>query len=162
MDINMPLMDGIEATKLITSKYPEIKVIALSMNGEEHYYYKMIRAGAKGFVLKQSGSEELEEAINKVMEGASFFSPELMQSIIVNFDTIKKEKVQNSIIKLTDREKEVLPLICSGVSIKEIADKLFISPRTVEGHKAHIMEKLGAKNISSLIILAIKNKLIEI
>ncbi|RLD55108.1 MAG: DNA-binding response regulator [Bacteroidetes bacterium] len=164
MDINMPKMNGIEATQIALSKYPGIKVIALSMNGDEAYYSKMIHAGAKGFVLKQAGSDELEEAIENVMDGSDFFSPELMKNIILNMGKAKKVESENDTryIKLTDREKEILQLICTGMSIKEIATKLFISPRTVEGHKARIMEKLGAKNTSKLIILAIKNKLIEI
>lgn len=162
MDIDMPKMNGIEATKIALSKYPGIKVIALSMNGDEAYYSKMIHAGAKGFVLKQAGSEELEEAIENVMSGNDFFSPKLMKNIILNMGKAKKVESETRYINLTDREKETLQLICTGMPIKEIATKLFISPRTVEGHKARIMEKLGAKNTSKLIILAIKNKLIEI
>ncbi|MEN8120687.1 MAG: response regulator transcription factor [Bacteroidota bacterium] len=164
MDINMPQMGGIEATEIALSRNPGLKVIALSMNGDEAYYSKMIHAGAKGFVLKQAGSDELEEAIEAVMNGNDFFSPELMKNIILKMGSSKKteDKSVSKNIKLTDREKETLQLICTGISIKEIAGKLFISPRTVEGHKARIMEKLGASNSSNLIILAIKNKLIEI
>jgi DNA-binding NarL/FixJ family response regulator len=164
MDINMPKMNGIEATEIALSKNPAIKVIALSMNGDENYYYKMIQAGARGFVLKQAGSEELEKAIESVMNGKDFFSPELLKNIILNMGGSKKTQIKNEIsnIDLTERERETLQLFCTGSSIKEIADKLFISPRTVEGHKARIMEKMGATNSSNLIILAIKNKLIEI
>jgi len=164
MDINMPKMNGIEATEIALLKNPDLKIIALSMNGDEAYYYKMIHAGAKGFVLKQAGSEELEEAIETVMAGNNFFSPELMKNIIMNMAKAKKveSKSETKYIKLTDRENETLQLICTGISIKDIATQLFISPRTVEGHKARIMEKLGASNSSNLIILAIKYKLIEI
>ncbi len=164
MDINMPKMNGIDATEMARSLNPGLKVIALSMNGDENYYYKMIQAGASGFVLKQSGSEELEEAIETVMKGNDFFSPQLMKNIILNMGASKKTEPKNDLanINLTEREQETLQLICTGMSIKEIADKLFISPRTVEGHKARIMEKMGATNSSNLIILAIKNKLIEI
>jgi len=164
MDINMPKMNGIEATHLARSENPELKVIALSMNGDEGSYYQMIQAGANGFVLKQSGSEELEEAIDTVMKGNDFFSPELMKNIILNMSASKKAEPKNEIsnVLFTEREHEILQLICQGLSIKEIADKLFISPRTVEGHKARIMEKMGATNASNLILLAIKNKLIEI
>jgi two-component system, NarL family, response regulator DegU len=114
--------------------------------------------------LKQSGSEELEEAIETVMQGNDYFSPDLMKNIILKMGASKKEeqKAEKININLTEREQEILQLICSGISIKEIADKLFISPRTVEGHKARIMEKMGATNANNLIILAIKNKLIEI
>ncbi|MFH1000659.1 MAG: response regulator transcription factor [Bacteroidota bacterium] len=164
MDINMPEMDGIEATSIIHEQFPGIKIIALSMNGDEVYYYKMIQAGANGFVLKKAGSEELEEAIVSVMNGQDYFSAELMKNIIMNLGTGKKENTQKLSIfdAFTPRETEVLHLICNGFSSKEIGDKLFISARTVEGHKARVMEKMGAKNTSSLIILAIKNKLIDI
>ena len=164
MDINMPKINGIEATKLARSENKDLKVIALSMNGDESSYYQMIQAGANGFVLKQSGSEELEEAIETVMKGNDFFSPELMKNIIVNMGASKKAEPKSEIsnVLFTDRERETLQLICQGLSIKEIADKLYISPRTVEGYKARIMEKMGATNASNLIILAIKNKLIEI
>jgi len=164
MDINMPIMNGIEATEIAISKNPGLKVIALSMNGDESYYYQMIQAGASGFVLKQSGSDELEEAIETVMNGNDFFSPDLMKNIILKLGQSKNEEHKDELVnlKLTEREQETLRLICTGMTIKDIADKLFLSPRTVEGHKARIMEKMGASNISNLIILAIKNKLIEI
>lgn len=164
MDINMPIMDGIEATKKGLEKYPDLKVIALSMNGDEAYYYKMIHAGAKGFVLKKASSEELEEAIESVMSGNDFFSPELMKNIIINMGSTRRVKTEKETkyINLTERENDTLKLICTGISTKEIANNLFISPRTVEGHKTRIMEKLGAKNTTNLIILAIKYKLIEI
>jgi len=164
MDINMPKMNGIEATRIAIEQLPDLKVIALSMNGEENYYYQMIQAGAKGFVLKQSGSDQLEEAIESVLSGNDYFSPELLKNIILNMGSTKKPEQKNESIdiKLTEREQETLGLICTGNSTKEIAGKLSISPRTVEGHKARIMEKLGATNSSNLIILAIKHKLIEI
>lgn len=134
------------------------------MNGDEAYYYKMINAGVAGFVLKKASSTELEEAIETVLNGNDFFSPELMKNVIINFG--KASRIQNKnetkYISLTDREKEVLEFICNGLSNKEIAEQLFISHRTVEGHKAKLMEKLGAKNTSNLIILAIKNKIIEV
>ncbi len=164
MDINMPKMDGIEATKRALEKYPDLKIIALSMNGDETYYYKMIHAGAKGFVIKKASSNELIEAIVTVMQGNDFFSPELMKNIIINMGLAKRIKTEKETkyIFLTKREKDVLKLICTGLSVKEIANKLFISPRTVEGHKVRISEKLGAKTVANIIILAIKHKLIEI
>jgi DNA-binding NarL/FixJ family response regulator len=164
MDINMPKMNGIEATEIARSKYPDLKVIALSMNGDETYYSQMIHAGANGFVLKQSGSEELEEAIETVINGKDYFSPDLLKKIILKMGASNKVELKTDKINLnfTDREHETLQLICKGISIKEIAEILSISPRTVEGHKARIMEKLGATNASNLIILAIKNHLIEL
>jgi len=164
MDINMPKMNGVEATEKAIAKYPDLKIIALSMDGDETYYYKMIHAGAVGFVLKKAGGEELDKAIKTVIDGQDFFSPELMKNIIINMGSTKRIDSETKVtyIKLTNREQETLEYICKGFSIKEVADKLYISPRTVEGHKSKIMEKLGAKNTSNLIIQAIKNKLIEI
>jgi DNA-binding NarL/FixJ family response regulator len=164
MDINMPKMNGIKAAEIARAKYPDLKVIALSMNGDESYYSQMIHAGANGFVLKQSGSEELEEAIETVMNGKDYFSPDLLKNIILKMGTPDKEERKSEKINLnfTDREHETLQLICKGISIKEIAEILSISPRTVEGHKARIMEKMGATSATNLIILAVKNNLIEI
>ena len=164
MDINMPKIDGIEATKKALELYPDLKIIALSMNGDEAYYYKMIQAGAKGFVLKKASSDELEEAIQLVINGNDFFSPELMKSIIINFGTTKKviTEKETKFVHFTNRENEVLKLICDGLSTKEISNKLYISIRTVEGHKSRIMDKLNAQNTANIIVQAFKNKLIEI
>ena len=164
MDINMPKIDGIEATKKALELYPQLKIIALSMNGDEAYYYKMIQAGAKGFVLKKASSDELEEAILTVINGNDFFSPELMKSIIINFGTTKKiiTEKETKFVHFTNRENEVLKLICDGLTTKEISNRLYISIRTVEGHKSRIMDKLNAQNTANIIIQAIKNKLIEI
>ncbi|OFX26456.1 MAG: hypothetical protein A2041_00510 [Bacteroidetes bacterium GWA2_31_9b] len=164
MDINMPNMDGIEATKRALERYPNLKIIALSMNGDEAYYYKMIQVGAKGFVLKKASSEELEEAIETVLNGNDFFSPELMKNIIINFGSTKEIKTDKGpkYINLSNRENDVLKLICNGFTTKEISNMLFISTRTVEGHKSRIMDKLDAQNTANIIIQAIRNKLIDI
>ncbi len=164
MDINMPKIDGIEATKKALELYPDLKIIALSMNGDEAYYYKMIQAGVKGFVIKKASSDELEEAIRSVTNGNDFFSPELMKSIIINFGTTKKviTEKETKFVHFTNRENEVLKLICDGLSTKEISNKLYISIRTVEGHKSRIMDKLNAQNTANIIVQAFKNKLIEI
>ncbi len=164
MDINMPKIDGVEATKKALELYPDLKIIALSMNGDEAYYYKMIQAGAKGFVLKKASSDELEKAIRTVIKGDDFFSPELMKSIIINFGTSKKITTEKEIksVHFTSRENEVLKLICNGLTTKEISRKLYISIRTVEGHKSKIMDKLNAQNTANIIVQAFKNKIIEI
>ena len=163
MDINMPEMDGIEATEKAVQKYPDIKIITLSMNGDEAYYYKMIHAGVRGFVLKQSGSNELEEAIKTVMNGKEYFSQELLKNVIISFGKYNQivNKKETFRIKLTKREAEILKLVCTGFSSKEIAKKLFISPRTVENHRTKLIDKTNAKNTSDMIMIAIKNKLIE-
>ena len=161
MDIDMPHMNGLEATEKAIELMPELKIIAFSMFSDEEYYYKMIDRGVKGFILKTSGINELENAIHNVMSGDSYFSNELLRKIINNFgrpNTIKQTALDN----LTDREIEVLQQICLGLSTEEIAEKLFISPKTVKSHKSNLLEKTVCKNTPSLILFAIKNKLVEI
>lgn len=158
MDINMPVMDGIEATQLATTKFPDIKIIALSMFGEEDYYYKMINAGAKGFLLKNSELNEVIEAVRQVMQGGSFFSQELLYNVIKNFHPHKETEIEHT--SLSKRETEVLEEICKGLSNQEIADTLFISKRTVDKHRANLLSKTNSKNTANLIMYAIKNKLI--
>lgn len=159
MDINMPEMDGIEATRKVGSLNPEICVIALSMYGEEEYYYKMVDAGAKGFLLKDSDISEVKEAIVTVMKGGSFFPQELLYHVI---QKIKHREQETKSANLSRREKEILAKICEGLSNQEIADTLFISKRTVDKHRANLLGKTNSKNTASLILFAIKNKLIEI
>jgi DNA-binding NarL/FixJ family response regulator len=160
MDINMPIMDGVEATQLATEKYPEIKIIALSMFGEEDYYYKMINAGVKGFLLKNSEITEVIEAIKQVSKGNSFFSQELLYNVIKNFKPHKEAETE--LATLSKRELQVLEEICKGLSNQEIADTLFISKRTVDKHRANLLSKTNSKNTANLIMYAIKNKLIAI
>ena len=162
MDINMPEMDGVEATKLALERYPEMRIIALTMFGEEDYYYKMIHAGARGFLLKESGSSELEMAIRAVMQGKDYFSVDLLKNLVISLG----KEAQNIAIEgrqidnLTTREVEILRLLCTGLSAKEIASELNISPRTVETHKARLFEKTHTQNTTSLIMTAIRHKLI--
>lgn len=162
MDISMPEMNGIEATAKALEKYPDLKIVALSMFGDQEYYFKMIHAGVKGFVLKQSGKRELEEGIRRVLEGDNFFSQELLRKIIVNIGNGKVEGKKASPVNLTKREKEVLQLICNGLANAEIAEQLNISPKTVDGHRTNLLSKTGARNSVSLVMYAIKNKIIEI
>ena len=159
MDINMPEMDGVEATRRGIRISPDIKIIALSMYGEEEYYYKMVDAGAKGFLLKDSDISEVKEAILTVMKGGSFFSQELLYHVI---QKIKHRENETKSANLSKREKEILLKICEGLSNQEIAETLFISKRTVDKHRANLLGKTNSKNTASLILFAIKNKLIEI
>lgn len=159
MDIAMPVMDGVEATAKCVKINPDIKVIALSMYGEEEYYYRMIEAGAKGFILKDSDIAEVKEAIITVNNGGNYFSQELLYSVI---QKIKTRETENKLANLSRREKEILVKICEGMSNQEIADTLFISKRTVDKHRANLLSKTNSKNTASLILHAIKNKIIEI
>jgi DNA-binding NarL/FixJ family response regulator len=159
MDIDMPGMDGIDATRECLKRDPDIKVIALSMYGEEDYYYRMVDAGAKGFLLKDSDISEVREAIVTVYNGGSHFSQELLYNVIQKFKT---RETGTQMANLSKREKEILLKICEGLSNQEIADELYISKRTVDKHRANLLSKTGSKNTASLILYAIKNKLIEL
>jgi DNA-binding NarL/FixJ family response regulator len=164
MDIKMPVMDGLKATKIALEKYPELKVLVISMFGEEDYLVSMLEAGVKGFVPKTVDEEELLKAMNTISEGKSYFSQELLGTITEvyikrSFDK-KSEKVATS--PLTKREIEVLKLISKGLTNKEIADTLFISQKTVDGHKSNLLDKTGSKNVVTLLIWALHNNLIEL
>jgi DNA-binding NarL/FixJ family response regulator len=159
MDISMPEMDGVEATSHLAKQSPEINVIALSMYGEEEYYYRMVEAGAKGFILKDSDISEVHEAIITVQKGGNYFSQELLYHVIRRIRNREQEDKSSSLSK---REKEILLKICEGLSNHEIADTLFISKRTVDKHRANLLAKTGSKNTASLILYAIRNRLIEV
>lgn len=159
MDINMPEMNGSEATSHITRLMPSTSVIALSMYGEEEYYYRMVEAGAKGFILKDSDISDVFDAIIAVHKGGNYFSQELLYHVI---NRIKNRKQEEKSSSLSKREKEILLKICEGLSNNEIANALFISKRTVDKHRANLLSKSGSRNTASLILYAIKNRLIEI
>jgi DNA-binding NarL/FixJ family response regulator len=159
MDINMPEMDGIEATRKGLKLCPGIDIIALSMYGEEEYYYKMVDAGAKGFLVKDSDISEVKDAILTIRKGGSYFSQELLYHVI---QKIKHRENESKSANLSKREKEILFKICEGLSNQEIAETLFISKRTVDKHRANLLGKTNSKNTASLILFAIRNKLIEI
>jgi DNA-binding NarL/FixJ family response regulator len=160
MDISMPVMDGIEASTIAHELYPDLKIITLSMYGEEDYYYKMVDAGVKGFVLKNSDIKEVKTALDVVYEGGSFFSSELLQNLVNSLKSAPKSKEFHT--ELSEREMEILILICQGFSNQEIGDKLFISKRTVDKHRANILEKSESKNTAQLVVYAIKNRLVEL
>lgn len=157
MDVAMPGMDGITATKEAVKKYPDLKIIGLSMYSEGQYYREMIEAGARGFVLKKAGKTELETAIKNVLEGNNYISQELLVKIIKNIN-----HKDNPTINLTAREKEVLLEICNGLSNKEIAVKLDISPKTVDIHRTNLLKKTKTRNTASLIMYSLKNQLVTV
>ncbi|MBI9056870.1 response regulator transcription factor [Labilibaculum sp. DW002] len=159
MDINMPEMNGIEATREALKRYPDMKVIVLSMHGEEEYYDQMLDAGVKGFLLKNSDADELISALEAVMAGKSYFSQELLVDIL---DQKRLQKLKIETVKLSQRELEVLKLICDGYSNAEIAEELFISQRTVDRHRSNLLSKTSCKNSTSLVMYAVKNKIIEV
>jgi len=164
MDISMPGADGIEATARALEKYPDLKIIALTMFCDEEYYYKMIQAGVSGYILKESGKDELANAINTVISGENYFSQKLLRNIILNLNNTRtfKSTSQKQDIKLTPRETEILKLICQGLSNTEISEKISLSLRTVEGHKSNLISKTGVRNSVSLVMFALKNNLVNI
>ena len=159
LDIEMPEINGIEAARRAIELKPDLKIITLSMYGDEEYYDQMVDAGAKGFLLKNTNLQEVKTAIDTVMNGGNYFSQELMQSLLRNYKSVKEIRGPES--ELSEREVEILLLICSGLSNQEIGDQLFISKRTVEKHRANILCKSNCKNTAGLVMYAIKNQLIE-
>jgi DNA-binding NarL/FixJ family response regulator len=159
MDIEMPEMNGIEATREALKIKPDLNIIGLSMYSDEEYYTKMIDAGAVGFILKNSGIKEVEETIEHVMSGKNYFSQEILSGFI---KSISRKKEPKNPGKLTDREAEVLYLICKGESNHEIAGTLHISKRTVDKHRENLLLKTGSKNTPGLVIYAIKNGIVEV
>jgi len=164
MDISMPGLDGITATIKALEKKPDLKIIALTMFCDEEYYYKMIQAGVSGYILKESGKDELANAINTVIKGENYFSQKLLKNIILNLNRDKNIQgvVHKQDIKLTPRELEILKMICLGLSNAEISEKLFLSLRTIEGHKSNLIRKTGVRNSVSLVMYALKHNLVEI
>ncbi len=156
MDIAMPQMDGVKATELAISRNPDIKIIILSMYGDREYYTRLVDLGVSGFLLKSCDFKEVEMALSAVKNGDYYFSQELLQQMIFLSSSQQIDE------ELSAREKDVLTEICNGESNQEIADKLFISKRTVEKHRANIMMKTGCGNTASLVVFAVKNGLYKI
>ncbi len=161
MDISMPEMDGIDASEQALKKCPGIKIIALSSYGDDLYYYKMVKAGVMGFVQKKSGKDELEKAINTVMNGENYFPPQLLQKIIIKLGQSGPDSLANPELTLSRREKEVLKFICQGYNNNEISEMLFISPKTVDNHRTNLLSKTSSRNSANLVMFAIKHNLIE-
>ncbi len=158
MDFSMPGMNGAETTERALERRPDLRIITLSMFGEESYYTRMVKAGACGFLLKDSGIDEVIEAIEQAMMEGSYFSPQLLMSITrhMHLDETTSDD------PLSEREKEILMAICRGLSNQEIADELFISKRTVDKHRANILEKTGCKNTAALVVYAIRTGIVEV
>jgi DNA-binding NarL/FixJ family response regulator len=161
MDVNMQVMDGIEATKQVKLNYPQIKILMLTMFSTRDYIEKVLRAGAHGYILKNTGKEELTQAIQTVMQGESYFSKEVTARIMEGLQKKKAAENDPMMVELTEREKDVLKLIVQECTTQEIADKLFISFHTVETHRKNLISKLNVKNIAGLVKFAILNGLAD-
>ncbi|MFQ3579725.1 MAG: response regulator transcription factor [Bacteroidales bacterium] len=162
MDIQMPRMNGIEATQKALELYPNLKIIALTMFNEDDYIQNMIDSGVRGFLLKNVTKEILDKAIQNVVNDKNYYSEELFQFFTRQLIREEKEKPNDTSIEFTRREKEILQLLMEGLSNKEIADVLHISERTVVGHKSNLLSKTNCKSTIGLLSYAIKNKLIII
>ena len=157
MDVSMPDMNGIEATRQILKINPDIKIIALSMHSEKQYVLSMVKAGARGYLLKTNLFEELLTAIRTVIDGNVFLSPEITEHIVKSAINPNDDSELLAFYTLTSREREVLQLIAEGRPHSDIADCLFISKKTVDSHRFNIMHKLNMDNIPALTKFAVKH-----
>lgn len=161
MDINMPKMNGIVTTKLVKEKYPGIKVLALTMSSDDTHIRQMVQAGASGYIMKSAGREELTTAIHEVMEGKHYFSDQATQSIMMDLVKNKGKSSAPDPIHITERETEVLQMIVKEHTNQEIAEKLYISPRTVDAHRRNLLQKTGARNTAGLVSYAFQHGLVN-
>jgi DNA-binding NarL/FixJ family response regulator len=165
-DVKMPNLDGIETTKIIKTRYPNTKVILLTMYNDDRLISHAMEIGAHGYLLKEEESEEVHRAIKEVYEKGHYFNDYVSQALLKQVKnknkTLPTEILGNMPVKLTRREMEVLELICKEFSTTEIANQLFLSARTVEGHRKNLLEKTGVKNTAGLVVFAIKNELVSI
>jgi len=160
MDIRLPGINGIEATREALKIKPQLNVIALTMFNEEGYLQQMLEAGARGFLLKNINKTDLEKAINTVVSGNLFFSEELMTVLAGKYLGRKEERTETPVFN--EKELQILTLLCQGLTNMEIADKIHLSHRTVDGYRAKMIEKTGVTNTIGLVVYAIKNKLITV
>lgn len=162
LDIGMPLLNGIEATRQIVRRAPSVRVLILSMHSDQAYVTQAMQAGARGYLLKESAGSELIAAINAVAAGKSFFSPAVAQVV---FDDYVKSLTERGITDrydaLSEREREVLQLVAEGKSSKEIADVLSISPATVETHRTRLLQKLGLRNTAEVVRFAARRGIVH-
>lgn len=159
MDIDMPVLDGLEATERIKAKWPDVKVIILSMHDEAAMVQRMMELGADGYLVKNCGRDELMLAIRDVYAGRKHFGSALTESLL---SQRTENAAQSGLLKdLSERETEVLAALAEGLTNKEIGDRLFISPRTVDTHRTNLMKKLDTHNIAGLVRIAIKAGLVK-
>jgi len=163
LDINLPGMNGLEVCQKLSKDYPAVKVLALSMHNEESFVTEILKYGAQGYILKNTGKKELINAIETVFEGQSYFSEEVTETIMKSLVHQKSGNKKSSILspKISRREKEVLELIVKEHTTQEIADTLFISLKTVESHRRSLLTKMGVRNTAGLVRVAIENQLIK-
>jgi two-component system, NarL family, response regulator NreC len=166
LDISMPKLDGIEATRAIKQRYPDTRILILSVHQNEEYAYQVLKAGASGYLLKNAGKKEIVAAIRAVLSGKQSFSPGISQIIVDGFVNRTKDPAPRDAVKpsnsLTERETEVLRLIAEGLTSRQIAEKLFLSFRTVNTHRANLMAKLDIHDTAGLVRYAINTGLVTL
>jgi DNA-binding NarL/FixJ family response regulator len=164
LDLQMPVLDGTATADYLRENYPLIKIIVLTMHDEDRMVLHLLEKGVSGYLLKDSDPDEVERAIRKVMDEGVYLNEFVSRAMLrkmTNKPTVAKQPtLYNSKILLSEREKEVLKLICEGMSTAEISDRIFLSPRTVEGHRLRILEKTGTKNTAGMVAYAFKNDLV--
>ena len=163
MDINMPEMDGFQTTQWLKQNHPEVKVLALSMYDNENSIIRMLKCGAKGYILKDSEPAELKAAIEAVMSKGFYYSDLVSGKLIHAINKLDDDdNGLKSLIQLNDRETDFLKYACTEMTYKEIADKMFVSPRTIDGYRDALFEKLHVKTRVGLVMYAIKNGVVNI
>ncbi len=162
MDISMPGMGGIEATQALKERHPEVAVLALTMHEDESYVFQLLRAGASGYVLKRAAAQDLVQAVRAAAKGEAFLYPSVARKVVEDYlKRVEAGEERERYDGLTEREKEILTHIAQGLSNQQIAEKLFISIKTVQTHRAHILEKLGLHDRTELVRYAIRKGLID-
>jgi len=163
MDVAMPIMGGLEATRRIRKEFPRTKVLVLTQYDDKEYVFPIIEAGASGFISKVAASSELASGIRSVYHGDSYLSPSVARLLVEDYQHGAGGRVsQDPYEQLTDRERDVLKLVAEGHTTQEIADMLVLSPKTVEGHRTHLMAKLGIHNRIELVKYALRKGIISI
>ena len=162
MDIAMPGLNGLEATRRIKKKFPKVKVVVLTMHANEEYIFQILNAGADGYLVKETAFQDLISAINAVHKGEAFMSPSISKKVMTDYIQRAQGEEKVGFDTLTTREREILQLVAEGNSNKKIAEALFISPKTVETHRAHIMDKLNIHDRAGLIKYAIRKGMTDL
>lgn len=163
LDINMPQMDGYETSLWLKKNYPDIKILALSMHDDENAVIRMLKNGARGYILKDTEPSELKTAIDAILQKGFYYSEMVTGRLVHSIAGIDDESHSSQqILHLTEREIEFLKLTCSEMTYKEIADKMYLSPRTVDGYRDALFQKLEIKTRTGLVIYAIKNGIVQV
>lgn len=163
MDISMPNLNGIEATRRIKEKYPEINIVILTVHANEAYIFQALSAGAEGYLVKQTAPEDLVSAVEAAAQGEAFLSPLISKSVMENYIRHAEDADDlDSLNSLTRREREVLQLIAEGLTTKQIAKQLFVSQKTIRTHRANMMSKLDIHSTAALTLYALRKGLISL